>query len=85
MKFFSNLRELFHFVVAQVTLREFDLLTCVANLKRVFNNRPITHSILLMIGEPNAEHFLTGFLVSASKLFEKFLKTDTFKTAIEEV
>ena len=40
--FFRISRKVFHSIVTQATLSQLDLLTYVAEVERIINNRPIT-------------------------------------------
>ena len=81
--FFRISRKVFHSIVTQATLSEFDLLTYVAELERVINNRPITaipsSTDNWAVLTPSA--ILIGSLGPTDESSEKLLKAETYKSA----
>ena len=81
--FFRISREVFHSIVTQATLSQFDLLTYVAEVERIINNRPIT----AIPSSPDNWTVLTpsailiGSLGPTDESSEKFLKAETYKSA----
>ena len=81
--FFQIFRKVFRSIVTQATLNEFDLLTYVAEVERVINNRPIT----AMPSSPDdwaaltPSAILTGLLGPTDESSERLLKAETYKSA----
>ena len=80
--FFQIFRKVFRSIVTQATLHEFDLLTYVAEVERVINNRPITP----MPSSPDDWDALTpsaiqtGSLGPTDESSERLLKAETYKS-----
>ena len=81
--FFRIFRKVFRSIVTHATLNEFDLLTYVAEVERVINNRPIT----AMPSSPDdwaaltPSAILTGSLGPTDESSERLLKAETYKSA----
>ena len=79
--FFRISRKVFHSIVTQATLSEFDLLTYVAELERIINNRPITAipSSTDNWAALTPSSILTGVLVPPINHLRSFLKRRVIK------
>ena len=80
--FFKIFRKIFRSVVGEANLDEFDLLTYVAEVERIINNRPIT-SLPSTPDDCSAlttSSFLTGSLAEDASI-SKFLKADGYRFA----
>ena len=81
--FFLIFRKVFCSIATQATLNEFDLLTYVAEVERVINNRPTT----VMPSSPDdwaaltPSAILTGSLGPTDESSERLLKAETYKSA----
>ena len=80
--FFRIFRKVFRAVVTESTLTEFDLMTYVAKIERIINNRPITK----LPSNPNDSAALTPSAILKGSLADdsssrKFSKTDAYRNS----
>ena len=80
--FFRIFRQIFRSVVTDSTLTEFDLMTYMAEIERIINNRPITK----LPSSPNESAALTPSAILTGSLADnssscEFLKAETYRQA----